>query len=195
MSVQKHKVAGFKLTKEDTPYVIGSITCFAAYSIYGACTSALAAAIPQIADALDMSTADFGFSYSTRGVGYLIGTLLAAYCLNRPDFTLNKIFLTSACLSISGVTFIIIAISNSFIVMLVFFFIQGLGFGGVDMMANCALPEMWGLRVQPWMQAMHAGNTFLHFSSNLFLILLSTIIFRLWNWFYCWACISGSNSI
>jgi hypothetical protein len=34
---------------------------------------------------------------------------------------------------------------------LFFFFVQGLGFGGIDTMANCVLPELWGRRLQAWM--------------------------------------------
>jgi hypothetical protein len=42
--------------------------------------------------------------------------------------------------------------TTSFGLILALFFFQGIGFGGIDMMANCALPEFWELRAQPWMQ-------------------------------------------
>ncbi len=144
--------AGCVITKEDTPILIGSITCCFAYGIYGICYSSLSAALPQLADHLNKDPAVFGIAYTTRGVGYLVGTLISAYCLNLSNFRLSKTVCTCVALILSGISTLIVGMTSSFGFILALFFIQGIGFGGVDMMANCAIPEFWELRAQPWMQ-------------------------------------------
>lgn len=64
--------------------------------------------------------------------------------------------MTCAALAITGVATGIISDLRSFPAVLALFFIQGVGFGGIDVMANCVMPELWSLRVQPWMQALHS---------------------------------------
>eukprot|EP01034_Spumella_vulgaris_P006495 gene6495-8266_t len=49
----------------------------------------------------------------------------------------------------------LIAEAEDFVLLMILFSLQGVGFGGIDMMCNCAVPELWGLRAQPWMQGMH----------------------------------------
>lgn len=64
--------------------------------------------------------------------------------------------MTCAALAVTGVATGIISDLSSFPAILTLFFFQGIGFGGIDVMANCVMPELWGLRVQPWMQALHS---------------------------------------
>ncbi len=57
----------------------------------------------------------------------------------------------------SGLTMFVVDGIDSYVIAIFALAIQGFGFGIIDTMANCALPEMWGSkRVQPWMQALHA---------------------------------------
>ncbi len=64
--------------------------------------------------------------------------------------------MTCVALAVTGVATAIISGLNNFVLVLILFFVQGIGFGGIDVMANCVMPELWGLRVQPWMQALHS---------------------------------------
>jgi predicted MFS family arabinose efflux permease len=149
------QAAGCQITKDDTQRVIGSLTCSAAYGVYGACFSSLGAALPELADSLGKTTGDFGISFTTRGVGYLIGTLLSSQLMGNPNIPLSKPFLACLFLIINGVAMFLVAEANDFILLMILFSLQGVGFGGIDMMCNCAVPELWGLRAQPWMQGFH----------------------------------------
>jgi hypothetical protein len=89
-------------------------------------------------------------------MGYLVGTILSAYLLQLKSLTNSKLLLTAASLLITGIATFIVTLSTNFPLAIFMFFLQGIGFGGIDTMGNCGLPEMWGKRVQPWMQAMHS---------------------------------------
>lgn len=152
---RKPEAAGCRITRDDTSLVFLSLVCSITYGLYGSCYSALAAAIPQLSIQLDVDSSSFGIAYTTRGVGYLVGTLLSAYILKIPNLTLSKTLMSCFSLIFIAVTMFIIAFGTNFLVVLFIFLIQGLGFGGMDMFANCAVPELWGTRAQPWMQLMH----------------------------------------
>ena len=152
---RKLEAAGCKVTREDTSLVFMRIVCSFAHGLYGSCFSALAASIPQLAPQLYVSTSDFGMAYTCRGIGYLVGTLWSAYVLQMPNLTLSKAIMACISLIFIGITMFFIAFARSFYLVLFLFLIQGLGFGGMDMMVNCAVPELWGLRAQPWMQGLH----------------------------------------
>jgi MFS family permease len=151
-SKSEAKLAGCQITKEDTPILIRSVICCFAYGIYGIVYSSLSAALPQLADHLNKESASFGIAYTTRGMGYLFGTLVSAYLLNLPSFQFTKTFCCCVSLILSGISTLIVGQVDNFGLILAMFFFQGIGFGGVDMMANCAIPEMWELRAQPWLQ-------------------------------------------
>lgn len=152
---RKLEAAGCKITRGDAGTVFLSVICSLAYALYGSSYSALAASIPQLAPQLHVETSDFSVAYICRGVGYLLGTVLASYILKISDLALSKPLMTCISLILIAITLLAIAFCTIYSVVLVLFLFQGIGFGGVDMMANCAVPEMWGLRAQPWMQFMH----------------------------------------
>jgi fucose permease len=148
--------AGCTVTKADTNLIIASVACYGAFAVYGACVSALGASLPSLAEATGRSKSAFGIAFTTRGIGYLIGTLVSAWILSFKNLSISKQFMTCAALAITGVATGIISDLRSFPAVLALFFFQGVGFGGIDVMANCVMPELWGLRVQPWMQALHS---------------------------------------
>jgi predicted MFS family arabinose efflux permease len=115
----------------------------------------LGPALPLMAIALDLTEAQCGVFFTTRGLGYLVGTLASAYCTNH-NANYSKHFLTALCIALSGLCSLLVAVSSSFVFDAFLFLVQGLFFGGVDVFANCAIQEIWGSRVGPWMQAMHA---------------------------------------
>ncbi|RYH31196.1 MFS transporter [archaeon] len=149
------QVTGCSLTWEDEPAVVASFACFAAYIVYGASASSLGAALPSLAEHFNRSKAGFGLAFTIRGIGYFVGTLASAWILNLKQIP-TKEMMTCFALLFTGITQGIISGTDNFSLAMVCFFIQGFGFGGIDTMANCVLPEVWGRRVQPWMQALHS---------------------------------------
>lgn len=150
------EATGCIITAEDEPALVATITCCVAFVSYGAAVAAMGGAIPFLADHFHRSESQFGLAFTFRGVGYLIGTLSSAALLNHKGVTLSKELMACLALGIAGSMFVGILALNSFLFAMACFFMQGMFFGVVDTMGNCALPELWGRRVQPWMQALQA---------------------------------------
>jgi MFS family permease len=147
------------IRKGDGPAIYSSLICIVSFIAYGMTFAGLGPALPLIAIALDKTEAQLGLYFTMKGLGYLFGTLASAYCTsvqNALSDNFSKHFLASLCIALSGVCTSLVAASNSFSFNAFLFLVQGLGFGGVEVFANCALPEIWGSRVGPWMQALHA---------------------------------------
>lgn len=147
---------GCLITSDDERAVVASVVCSAAYIAYGASAAALGAALPSLAAHFGKTKSEFGVAFTIRGLGYLVGTLSSAGILSFKEVTLSKEMITCLALLLTGITSAIISQANNYVLTICCFFIQGLGYGGVDTMANCVMPEVWGRRVQPWMQAMHS---------------------------------------
>lgn len=147
---------GCHLTREDIPNIVHSVVCSLAYLIYGAGASSLGASLPSVAREYQYDSSTVGILFTSRGVGYVAGTCTAAYILNLSHLSLTKEFLTCLFLVGSGIMAFGIATIHQFIMMNVMFLFQGFCFGAIEAIANCALPSMWGKRVQPWIQAMFA---------------------------------------
>lgn len=133
----KSEAAGCHITTDDTSTVLESVTCSATYFVYGACFSSLGAALPELADKLSKATPDFRIAFTTRGAGYLIGTLLSAFIIKRLEMNITKTVFACVFLILTGVPMFVIAESRNFTSMMVLFGIQGVGFGGIDMMVSC----------------------------------------------------------
>lgn len=144
------------ISAEDRPLVCLSVVFFVTYFVYGASSTSLGAALPSLAEHFHRSETEFGVAFTSRGIGYLFGTLISACILHSSQITLSKAMITSISLLITGISTGIVILSDNFLLAIVCFFIQGIGFGGIDTLANCGLPELWGRRMQPWMQAMHS---------------------------------------
>lgn len=150
-----YKSNGCIITAADEPAVVASVVCCVCYLVLGACAAALGAALPSLAEHFHKSKSELGIAFTTRGIGFLIGTLCSAAVL-RCNRMPPKELVTAIALSITGITCGVISASNSLLVVMACFFLQGLAFGTMETVANCLLPEVWGRRVQPWMQAMHS---------------------------------------
>lgn len=150
---------GCMVTSEDTPLIISSVACFLSFLVYGACVGCLGAALPAMAVHFNVSESKMGLAFTTRGVGYLVGTLSSAALIEFKrfkDLNLSKELLVGISVIITGLGIGFISATSKFSVILFLYFVQGLGFGGIDTLANCVLPELWGTRVQPWMQSLHS---------------------------------------
>lgn len=150
------KGSGCLVTAEDKPKVFYSFVYFVTFLVYGASATVLGAAMPSLSSDFHRSKSQFGLGFTSRGIGYLVGTILSAYLLQIKALADSKGLLTAVSLLITGVATSVVTLSTNFPLAIIMFFIQGIGFGGIDTMGNCGLPEMWGKRVQPWMQAMHS---------------------------------------
>ncbi len=150
-----NKANGCIVTSDDEGAIAASIACSVSFLIYGSSAAALGAALPGLADHFHKSKAGFELAFSIRGLGYLFGTLSSAAILSFPSVKLSKEMMTCLALLITGIaTGVVVGAENYYLALSCFFF-QGIGFGGIDTMVNCVLPEVWGRRVQPWMQAVH----------------------------------------
>jgi fucose permease len=153
--------SGCVVTSRDLPFVVGTVACCLCFLVYGAAAASLGAALPALSTHFHQSTARLGVFFTSRGVGYTLGTLGSAYALQSSSLSqlpsLSKETMTCLAILLTGLATAAIDHLNDYAAAVPLFVVQGLGFGGLDTMANLALPEMWGIqRVQPWMQAMHA---------------------------------------
>lgn len=148
------KSSGCHLTRDDIPRVLASCVVYGAVVCYGACIGVLGSAIPILAEKLDVEPTDLGSLFAYRGGGYFFGALFCSWFLNRYDGKdiLSKQMLVFFSIAISGFATVLLSQTMSLMVIRGLFSIQGAGFGGVDTFGVIAISEMWGQRMQPWMQ-------------------------------------------
>ena len=72
-------------------------------------------------------------------------------------FAKYKIYYLIVCLAVMSLTCGLASNASTLYALLGEMFCQGLALGGFDTICNCLLPEIWLLRVQPWMQCLHAS--------------------------------------
>eukprot|EP01032_Pedospumella_encystans_P009046 gene9046-10682_t len=158
-SSSKRKVnptaAGCVVTWADFEIVLISFTCFAAFTIYGASNAALGASVPALARALHKPESSIGFIFIFRGAGFLVGTLGSAVLMNYDNLPLSKEVITCMASIVMGVMTYLISCTDDYNTVLFLSVFQGFGFGGIDCISNCLFPELWDVRIQPWMQALH----------------------------------------
>jgi|MDTB01.2.fsa_nt_gb FHS family Na+ dependent glucose MFS transporter 1 len=142
-----------------------TITSFIIFITYGAALGALGATIPFLQSDLEVGNRDIGFVFTSRGLGYLVGTVLSGVLLEgfygidftpSPWWSENKLLLFTFSGVVCGAFTTCVLSTRIYALVLVIFFCQGLGFGGADTIGNCLLPELWGDELGPWMQALHA---------------------------------------
>ncbi len=142
------------ISREDVPRIVSSFACFACFLMNGAGAASLGAALPQLCGHFNKTTAEMGLAFPARGIGYSVGTIAAAAILSQKRQFASKEMLASFALIVAGVMTLLVTVTNNFHLVLVWFSIQGMGFGGIETMVNVVMPSIWGRRVQPWMQAL-----------------------------------------
>lgn len=150
------ELLGCRIMKGDTPLIIASFACYASFIVYGASAALLGAALPELCIAFDVSEKVFGIAFTLRGTGYFAGTMASAGILEIKKFFLSKQLIVCLAVALTGFANGMITISKTYEVVFCMIFLQGISFGFIDTFANCVMPELWGKRVQPWMQALHA---------------------------------------
>mmetsp|Transcript_4956 Transcript_4956/g.7571 ORF Transcript_4956/g.7571 Transcript_4956/m.7571 type:complete len:564 (-) Transcript_4956:141-1832(-) len=149
------KAAGCLITLSDLPRIYASFVVYGAMCGYGACIGVVGSAIPLLANELHVSRTSLGELFFYRGVGYFAGGLASAGVLSRYNSKdiLSKELLVFLSIALSGIITVLLATTRNFSFIKALFILQGFGFGGVDTFGTIALSEMWGQRVQPWLQA------------------------------------------
>jgi fucose permease len=146
--------------------VMASATSFFIFIVYGASLGTLGAVLPYLYDVIDASESQLAFFFTSRGIGYLVGTILSGVLLEgfygidyTPSlwWTENKLLLFTFSGVICGLFTVLVITTNNYAAIVVIFFIQGMGFGGADTVGNCLLPELWTEELGPWMQALHCS--------------------------------------
>lgn len=140
--------------KDDLPLIINSCTCFLAFIVFGALAASLGSAIPLIALDLGTTSSSLGVTFTARGIGFALGALLAAYFINLKLMTHE--LLGCLALFIAGIMELTVPNVKSLWLLMVVYTVQGTAYGLLNTVSNFLLPELWGRRVQPWMQAMHS---------------------------------------
>lgn len=176
--VRKERVAALAIVKRPGLHggaiykhaIVASSLSFVYFITYGAAVASLGAALPFLESAIeDASREDLAWVFTTRGAGFLFGTILSALLLEGVSlpfgivyippfwFTEHKLLLFSvSSVLIGGSTALLLSTTN-YAAILFIFFMQGVGFGGADTIGNCLLPELWSEEVNPPMQALHCG--------------------------------------
>lgn len=103
-----------------------------------------------------LSLSSIGLAFTLRGSGYFLGTFVSAGILEFKSFIFSKQFMVCLAVSLTGLANGILTISKTYPIAMFIFLIQGLSFGFIDTFANCLMPEIWGVRVNPWMQTLHS---------------------------------------
>lgn len=147
-----------KITREDIPRIFASFACFGAAFGFGAGLGVLGPSLPGLSEELQVEASDAGQVFSWRGIGALAGTFLAASILEQDLKGFSKHLIATLSIAFSAFATFLVPIvasfgnSAAFNTVKLLFLLQGMGFGMMDTFAIVAMQEMWGQRVQPWMQ-------------------------------------------
>lgn len=163
---------------KDLSRIIISCIIFLVFFLYGNCLALLGPSLPSLSNDYHHSIPKVGSSFTFRGIGFGIGTLLSAYLLTWEGNVFSKEFYILISIMLMNLSLIILLCNESknFIVFLISFLLQGISFGGIDTIGNCLLPELWGKRSQPWMQALHFS---LGFGSIISPVLIGNLGYKL----------------
>jgi len=142
--------------------VLSTITISLFLSLLSLKIALLGSALPEMCQYFNVSEKAFGLAFTLRGTGYFAGTFASAGILEIKRFALSKQLIVCLAVALTGLANGMLTISTTYDVAMFLFFLQGIGFGFIDTFANCVMPELWGRRVQPWMQALHSWYILYH---------------------------------
>lgn len=174
---RKAKVAALAISKRPSLHggyvykhaVTASVLSFVYFIAYGAALSSLGAALPFLESEVETSSQDdLAWVFTSRGVGFLLGTIFSAVLLEGVSFfgisytppfwfTEHKLLMFSISTVFLGGATSLVLLSTNYAAIITVFFVQGLGFGAADTIGNCLMPELWSEELNPWMQAFHCA--------------------------------------
>jgi hypothetical protein len=156
MSETGPKAVGCLVNGDDIPRICASFCLFGAKLGIGACSSITAIAFSALPDIFDFSPTYLSYLLTFVGLGYVCGILICIKVLSYTDIPLSKTMLACICVHITAAAVVLSTQANELYSMCTLFFIEFMGVGAVDSFATLALSEMWGQRIQPWMQCKSA---------------------------------------
>lgn len=128
-----------------------SIAYFSVFFLLGAVISSLGPTIPGLAIQVGVETTDLGMLFSTRSFGYLFGSLLAGWMLDR---TRGHTFLTLILLLLGLFLYLIPSLPYLFLLGAALFVI-GAGLGSMDVSSNTLLAVAHDTESGPYLNAMY----------------------------------------
>ncbi len=128
-----------------------SIAYFSAFFLLGAVISSLGPTVPGLASQVGMDTTDLGMLFSTRSFGYLFGSLLAGWMLDRMR---GHTYLTIIFLSLGVFLYLVPSIPYLLLLGAVMFMI-GVGLGSMDVSSNSLLALVHDRQSGPYLNAMY----------------------------------------
>ena len=136
-----------------TPRVIITLGYFGCFGCVGVCLSSLGPILLSLADILSATFDSLGFLFVVRSVGYLIGSVIGGYVVDRVRRT--HVVLLVTMLLCAGGTVVLPLVRAPWLAALAVS-TQGLCMGVLDTGGNVLLIWLHGSgRVEPYMQAMH----------------------------------------
>lgn len=154
-----------------------SIAYFSAFFLLGAVISSLGPTIPGLASQVGAETTDLGMLFSTRSFGYLFGSLLAGWLLDRMR---GHTFLAIILLLLGLFLYLIPSVPYLFLLAAALFMI-GAGLGSMDVSSNTLLAKVHDRKSGPYLNAMYLAAGVGSFLTPLYLgyISLDTAYFTL----------------
>ena len=157
MELKELKAEGCHIHQDDIPRICASMTINCATLTFGMGMAALGASIPSLASAMNTSETSTGILFTGRGVGIFIGAIISAWLLEREDGYCSKHLICFVSSVLSGIVLAVVpylleSSRGGLIIISGAFVCEGLFFGAIDSYSAVAIAEMWGQRMQPWMQ-------------------------------------------
>lgn len=129
---------------------------FMSFICYGCFACCIGAALPDIADRLSTTETSLGILFTARGAGFLVGTSLFSSVSDFAAIVPSKEILVAVSVLIAGIGSNVISNSSDLSTVVVAIFFLSVLFSGIDILCNTLLPNLWGVKVQPWLHALHA---------------------------------------
>jgi len=128
-----------------------SIAYFSAFFLLGAVISSLGPTIPGLASQVGVDTTNLGLLFSTRSFGYLFGSLLAGWMLDRMG---GHAYLAIILILLGVFLFFVPTLPNLLLLGAVLFMI-GVGLGSMDVSSNTLLAAVHDRESGPYLNAMY----------------------------------------
>jgi MFS transporter, FHS family, Na+ dependent glucose transporter 1 len=136
---------------EAQPGVSKALPYYAAFVALGLVGAALGPVLPRVAEQVGVSLSVISIMFTARSFGYLLGSLGAGRLYDR----IPSHRVMAAAVALLGSTMLLLPSMPTLGLLVALVFILGIGEGGVDVGGNASIVWRFGLRVGPYMNALH----------------------------------------
>lgn len=142
----------------DFAKIIVSIALFISFTVFGIALAVLGSSMPYLTKQFNVTTSQMSFSFTFRGLGFVVGALSSSRIANYPKVAAlcSKSFIVAIAVLITGIGFGITQGITSYSGVMFLYTTQGFCFGYIETLSNTCITELWDNHSQPWMQALHA---------------------------------------